>query len=220
MAIVKSGAWIGQSGEHPDDIVIAAYLDGNLEGSARDALESHLAECSLCRDGVTLLAGAPESDERPPSEAIEKARALEPAGPASMTRFVLPAALAAGLLIAVAAGLWERGPQEPASPAPGVERSTDAAGLSALSPAAGARIAGHDIVFAWASVAGADRYVVTVSRVDGTATGTIEVRAPSASALWGGDRPALPPGGYLWSVRALSLDRVLDETRPVSFEVR
>ena len=37
---------------------------------------------------------------------------------------------------------------------------------------------------------------------------------------WPADRPLLPAGTYLWSVRALVLDRVLAETRPVPFEIR
>lgn len=200
------------SEEHPDDILTAAYLEGTLEGSARDTFESHLAACAQCRDGVTLLAGVPESPSAP-REMIEKARARQ----GSMMRIGLPAALAAGLLIAVAAGLWPRGPE---APAPGVERGADPSSLSAVAPAAGARLTSTDIVFSWSPVAGADRYVVTLSRVEGTETETFEVRAPSATVVRGNDRPALSAGVYLWSVRALSLDRVLDETRPVPFEIR
>lgn len=217
MAVVKE--------DHPDEILTASYLEGNLEGSARDTFESHLAACADCRDGVTLLAGGAESQPAP-REMIEKARAFEggtrasrPAmkNEGSMMRIGLPAALAAGLLIALAAAWWPRGPE---APAPGVERSAEPSSLRAIAPAAGAQLGSTDIIFTWSPVAGADRYVVSVSRVDGTVTETFEVRAPSASVVLGNDRPALSAGRYLWSVRALSLDRVLDETRPVPFEIK
>ena len=48
----------------------------------------------------------------------------------------------------------------------------------------------------------------------------LETRLPGGPLAWPADRPPPPAGTYLWSVRALALDRVLAESRPVAFEIR
>ncbi|HZN04044.1 MAG TPA: zf-HC2 domain-containing protein [Candidatus Polarisedimenticolia bacterium] len=219
---------------HPDEQTTAAYLEGRLPQAARDGVEAHLAACDTCRSGVALLRlGEEESDETVPPAALRRARGLA-AG--QTRRFVLPAGLAAGLLAALGLTIWlggrganrAAGGPEGAAEAP-VERDAGAPALEAISPARGDVVPAGSLAFRWKTVAGADRYVVTLLDAGGAGIAAIETGPPtgplakneSTIALdWPADRPLPAAGTYLWTVRALALDRVLAETRPVPFEVR
>lgn len=52
-----------------DGLELAAYVDGTLHGKARQSLETHLADCKICRSQVSFLmhtSGWPESVDIPP----------------------------------------------------------------------------------------------------------------------------------------------------------
>jgi putative zinc finger protein len=211
------------AGEHPEAIVTAAYLDGTLTPSARDALEAHLAACDECRAGVALLRlrGVGGTEDVPP-EMLRRARALatEPAASSSAgarRRYALPAGLAAGLLAVAGLAFWLRG--EVGSRRP-VERKGAAPAIQALDPGRGEAVEAAHLAFRFTPVEGADRYVVTLLDAGGSEVGVIETGPPGGHVPWPADRELPPPGTYMWSVRALVLDRILAETRPLPFEIR
>lgn len=53
---------------HPDEL-LAAYVDGSLSDSERDAVRSHLAACEACAADVALAARARDALSRMPDEA-------------------------------------------------------------------------------------------------------------------------------------------------------
>jgi hypothetical protein len=232
---------------HPDEHTTAAYLEGRLAPAARDGVEAHLAACDTCRSGVALLRlGEKESDEAVPPEMVRRARgpaaaAGRPeAGDAAPVaearrgrRFVLP--VAAGLVATLGLAIWlgSRGPAlapggaGPDGPAEApIERGDGVPALEAISPARGDVVPAGSLTFRWKAVEGADRYVVTLLDAGGAGIAAIETGpagplAKNESWLdWPADRPLPAAGTYLWSVRALALDRVLAETHAVPFEIR
>jgi hypothetical protein len=89
---------------------LSNLLDGELAGSDRRALESHLAECAGCRQALDdlrqLRAAARELPPRQPARDLWPG--IESRLDARSTRgvsFSWPAALAAGLFIAIMSGL-------------------------------------------------------------------------------------------------------------------
>jgi putative zinc finger protein len=224
--------WLGTRGttpaaDHPDAIATAAYLEGTLSPVARDDFEAHLATCDECRAGVSLLRlDAGRDLEAAPPEMLRRARSLAPPSvhAGSLRRTVLPAGLAAGLVAAAGLALWMGGWVGPRSPRSGLPSSVEREGalpsLQALSPARGETVDAARLAFRWNPVDGADRYVVILLDVGGTEVAALEARLPGGHVPWPADRPLLPAGTYLWSVRALVLDRVLAETRLIPFEIR
>jgi hypothetical protein len=209
-------------GEHPDEILTAAYIDGSLAPEIRDAVESHLAECRSCRAGVVLLRSPDSSlDERVPaeivSEAIAASRIEEPEEPWT---YRLITALAAAIVIAAALGLWFSTTTPPSAREVVAYRGTESSPFGVLSPAPGSRVAPEGIVFGFSRVAGADRYEVIVLGVGGAPVATIETGASAAPVRWPAGTPLPPRGTLLYRVRALALDRVLAESRAIPFEVR
>lgn len=204
--------------EHPEAITAAAYLDGTLPQPARDVFEAHLAACDECRAGAVFLRLRDEGevDEAPP-EMLRRAYALAPAHHGSRRRFALAASLAAGLLAAAGLALWLRGGAGSRAP---VERQGAALAMETLSPARGEAVEAARLAFHWNPVDGADRYVVSVLDAGGAEVAALETGPPGGHVAWPADRPLPPAGTYLWSVRALVLDRVLAETRPLPFEIR
>ncbi len=207
--------------EHPDDVVTASYVEGNLGGEARDRVEAHLARCASCRAGIALLALDRESGEnRVPPEELAAFRSAALAPPRERrTRRAPPWLLAVAAVAVAAIGLtfWIA---QPGTRDTGlVERDGGSAPLRALSPASGSVVAAGELAFRFTTVPGADRYVIHVADGSGRSVGVLEARAAGEPVAWPGDRP-VPRGTLLWSVRAMSLDRVLAETRPVAFECR
>ena len=69
-------------GQCPDDMRLAAYVDGSLNTRERHGLELHLAECEFCLEQVAALAHLEAADlpEAPPMMPglLARARALPP----------------------------------------------------------------------------------------------------------------------------------------------
>jgi hypothetical protein len=219
----RAGGGAQPIGSHPDETVTAAYLDGTLPEGGRDRFEAHLAACDPCRAGVALLPrpGIAGSYEEPPPEMVERARRGAAAVPGAGTvrgRSLRPGLLAAAAVVAVAGGLWLRGALAPSAPPPPVERGPESA-LRPVYPPAGAVVEAGAIAFVWSAVEGAERYVVTVQDAQGRTVATIESRAAGDPVRWPEGTGVPASGTYLWSVRALALDRIVAESRPVAFQV-
>src|SRR5206468_3107887 len=62
----------------PEDLQLAAYVDGTLDGATRPGLEQHLADCGRCRDKISFLVRAGEwpNAEEAPLWLVTKARNL------------------------------------------------------------------------------------------------------------------------------------------------
>jgi hypothetical protein len=103
----------------------------------------------------------------------------------------------------------------------GVERSTGGAASppGEIFPAPGSTVDAAKLQFRWEPVEGADRYVVQVSDATGVTIATFDVGDSELAVSWPVDRP-VPRGTLMWTVRAMALDRVLDESRPIAFECR
>ena len=211
------------SGGHLEAMVTASYLDGSLPLPAREALESHLAGCDECRAWMALFRLRDESaSESAPAEMLRRARALGTEAEASPRatsprRLALWGGLAAGVLAAAGLAIWTRGG---AGPSARVERLGTEPAIEAIFPARNEPVEAARLAFRWSPVQGADRYVVSVLDAAGAEIASLEAGAAGGQAVWPSDRPLPPPGTYLWSVRALALDRVVAETRPVPFEIR
>ncbi|MBI3450248.1 MAG: zf-HC2 domain-containing protein [Acidobacteria bacterium] len=213
--------------EHPDELVTAAYLDGTLEAGARDGVEAHLAECGECRSGVVLLRGAASSaPQAVPAEWIRSARAPRGAAgtstepPAESFTSRLVSALAAGVVIAVAMGMWFTTTTVPSTSRITGYRGASGGAFEGMRPAAGSTERAASLAFHWPAVAGADRYVINVESAAGEALGTIEARAGATSAAWPAGTATPPAGTLIWRIRAMALDRVIAESRPTAFEIR
>ena len=96
----------------PKDEVIAAYVDGNVDATARSRVESHLADCAHCRGLVADVVKMNESDlPAIPLQLKQKAVAL--ATPRSRRlQWILWPTVAAGAACALIIGLWIRSPQQ------------------------------------------------------------------------------------------------------------
>ena len=204
--------------EHPDETLTASYLDGDLTGEARDRFESHLSRCGSCRAGVALLRTLPAGPGRKVAEALmDKARKIPP----GRKRFGLPSMLgtAASLLLVAVAAYWALGPSGPLRPVPTPLRGEHSSGFTDLSPAPGASVPSELIVFRWSLLEGADRYALSVFDSGGEKLLEISAGEDDRSASWPADHPRLPPGAYLWKIRALALDRTVAESDTIPFEV-
>jgi hypothetical protein len=200
---------------HPDEVTTAAYLDGALVERERDRFESHLAGCDVCREGVVLLRVGDDEPAAAPAEWVARARAVGSRTSHSTPRIpAWAAAAAAAILLAGALALHVPAP----SAASRTFRSEPEPALAPLYPATGSRVVAGGLRFRWSPVPGADRYRVTLRTTTGETLGRVEVPASQPELAWTG--AALPSGTLLWSVEALSLDRVIAASRPTPFAVR
>jgi len=205
---------VSDSRAHPDELTTAAYLDGALAEAERERFEAHLAACDPCRAGIVALRVGDDEPGAAPPEWVARAREVAPRAAQVSSRIIGWAAAAAAILIA--GGLALRAPAPPAS-AP-TFRSDPEPSLSPLHPAANSRVEGSALRFRWSAVPGADRYRVTVRTAAGDPLGAFEVPGSQADLAWPG--AALPSATLLWTVEALSLDRVIAASRPTPFTVR
>lgn len=203
--------------EHPDDILTAAYLDGTLDPRSRDRFEAHLAQCDLCRDGVTLLRSTGEDLPEVPAELMSRARGAAVRG-GRLPRGGWLVGLAASLLLVAAVGFGVlrlgSGGREAPSPVRG-----GAPALTRLSPSAGAAVPAARLIFRWSPVQGADRYELSLFDAGGRKVGQIVAGREASSAPWPAESSPPAPGSYVWKIRAVALDRMIAESEPIPFEV-
>ena len=158
---------------------VAAYVDGAVEGPARRAIESHLAECVQCRSEVTEVGGVMRS--------IPRARSA---------RLWVPAVAAAAAVV-----VWWIAP--PVNPAPSDVNHRDVAVTSTAAPRPhSGRSASAAPMATWSPVPSADRYRVRVFDAAGTVLWereTVDTIAivPDSVRLQAGTR-------YYWKVESHS----------------
>ncbi len=181
------------------------------------------------RPGITgPRAGAiPRSPGRPGhpgARAGAASRGVDAAARRAIGRVGMAAAAALMLMVggAVAVRLLAppsgRGGTRPGG-GPPVFRGEGDVSFPDLSPGPGTIVNRVDLAFSWSPIQGADRYQVVVITATGETLARLEAGAAETRVSW----PAPPPGAQgplLWSVKALTLDRVIAESRPIPFEVR
>lgn len=176
------------------DGVIAAMVDGTLAADSRSVALAHLATCERCRKAVASVARALADPE-----VAREARAIESPGRPRVrfTRVALVVAAAAAIVLVV----WPRQPGQPVPHrAPPITASPAPEAVSPVGPVAEARS------LRWTSVAGADRYRVTLFDAAGTARYEIDL-ADTVLALPDSVLP-VPGEKYWWKVDArLGFDR-------------
>lgn len=204
-------------GQHPDEILTAAYLDGTLDAQSRDRFEAHLAQCDSCRNGVTLLRSLEEAIPEVPSELVNRARGAGlRRGGFARGRWLLGLAASLILVAAIGVALLRIGSGGRAgSPVRG-----DAPAFSGLSPLAGAAVSAGQVVFQWSPVDGADRYELSLFDASGRKVGQVVAGREARTAPWPEEASPAAPGPYVWKIRAMALDRPLAESDPISFEVK
>ena len=173
----------------PDDETLAALAAGELASGDRSEVVAHLAACGRCRAVVASLARAYAD----PSVADATSGAVRRTG-RRLDRFVIPAAAAAVLLVAVLARPTANAPSSPAHRASDVELMATPVPISPLGAV------GRPSSLRWGAVNRADRYRVTLYRADGSTLYQLELPDTAAPLP---DSVPLPAGDrYLWKVEA------------------
>ena len=206
---------------HPDEVQTASYIEGSLTGGIRDEFEAHLCECNSCRVGIALLRSGETPVAGPvPREFLERGRRVLPASRSRWLRVGTGAAAAAAVLLILGVGFWTTR-LRPSGPAGSSVFRGEAAGpFAEVVPSSGSVVVAKELNFHWSPVEGADRYVLLVYDTRGETLATFSLGPSERSLSWPEDRPLPSPGRLVWKLRALALDRVIAETRPIPFEVR
>jgi hypothetical protein len=167
-----------------DDDTVAALADGRLDDARRAGTMAHLAACAHCRQAVASVARALADPN-----VSRTIRVAERPGRTLFYRIAVPAVAAALLLIVLRS-----------SPHGAVHRDPTITGTAAPVPETPVGLVAEPGVLRWASVAGADRYRVTLfdagSRVlfETELTDTVVALPDSIHFLAGRQ--------YLWKVEA------------------
>lgn len=171
-----------------DETMIAAVVDGALDPAARGEAMRHLASCARCRRAVaSVLQGLDDPAVAREVAAFERGRVRR------LSRFALPAAVAAALLLFL---VWPHAADDGSSRhrAPTITSAVAPVPLAPVATVADAR------VLRWTAVPGADRYHVTLFDARGRVRYDVQL-ADTVAAL--PDSVTLIPGQpYLWSVEA------------------
>ena len=167
----------------PSPEAIQGLVRREGDESARLATLDHVMSCRECRVELDLLRTVEEAGARVGGASAPGSR-----------RWVMPAALAATLLVAVGLG------RVALRPADDTVRSGDAARVELVAP--GAEVtAGAPVSFAWRPVEGASRYRLEVLNQ----SGDLAIEAETHDTALVSDAAAgLAPGQYQWWVIALS----------------
>ena len=171
---------------HPAPEALAALARREGSEDERLATLDHVMSCVECRRDFDLL------------RSVERAGTAAGVATGGATRrsWVMPAALAATLLLAVGLGR-----QLLRHPADDTSRG-ETGGVVLVQPEADMP-AGQPLTFVWRRVAGATRYEVELL----DSTGAVAASAATADTSATPDSArALPPGEYRWWVRALMAD--------------
>lgn len=171
-----------------DDDAVAALAAGDVASDERSALEKHAATCAYCRQRVAsvalALADPAVAREVVAADARREPRRVRP-------RILVPVAAAAAAVLVLV--LTPRRADDPGSQHRGVETST----ATPMVPTG--RVAAAETL-QWATVAGADRYRVTL--FDATGIVLYETQIPDTVVALP-DSVVLAPGrSYLWKVEA------------------
>jgi hypothetical protein len=166
----------------PTPEAMQALVRREGDEAARLATLDHVLSCGECRRELDLL------------RTVEEAGARAGSASAGRRRWVIPAALAATLLVAVGLG------RAALRPSDDTVRSGDATRVELVAP--GTEVtAGTPVSFAWRPVEGALRYRLEVLDESGDLAIEGETRD---TALVSDSAARLAPGNYQWWVIALS----------------
>lgn len=167
----------------PSPEAIQALVRREGDETTRLATLDHVMSCRDCRPELDLLRTVEEAGVRSGAVSAPNRR-----------RWLMPAALAATLLVAVGLG------RVVLRPADDTVRSGDAARVELVAP--GAEVtAGTPVSFAWRPVEGASRYRLEVLNE----SGDLAIEAETHDTALVSDSAArLAPGQYQWWVIALS----------------
>lgn len=179
--MASRGAKAGRSGACPSPEAMLALVRHEGAEDARLATLDHVMSCADCRSEFDLL------------RSIELAGAEAGAGTRPGRRsWVMPAALAASVLLAVVIGRLAL----PVVPENEVVRSGPDGGVTLVAPATEAP-AGSPVRFAWHPIPGAGRYRLEVL----TNQGEVALEAETAdTSITLQSAAGLPPGDYQWWV--------------------
>ncbi len=167
----------------PSPEAIQALVRREGDENARLATLDHVMSCGECRTELDLLRTVEEAGLRSGAVAAPGRR-----------RWVMPAALAATVLVAVGLGRLATKPSDD------TVRSGDTGRVQLIAP--GTEVpAGAPVSFAWRPVEGASRYRLEVLN----ASGDLAIEAETHDTALTSDSAArLVPGSYQWWVIALS----------------
>ncbi len=163
--------------EHPSAGVLAAFVDGTLPLAERAAIESHLADCDVCRADV-----------------ISAVRFARPR--VTVRRWYLPAAAAAAVLLALAIGR-ERAPMVTREPVTREPVITTTEAPVALAPRG---VVSRPVRLVWTQVAFADSYRVTL--FDDAGRAIYETQTRDTSTFVPDSIHLEPREGYFWKMEA------------------
>ena len=180
-AAMKSGA----SGTHVSPEAIAALVRREGPESERLATLDHVMSCADCRNDFDLL------------RAVEDAGRQAGAARAARPTWLMPAALAASLLMAVGVG---RLVMRPAGD--DITRGSETGAPALLRPGA-QTVAGEAITFAWSAAPGARKYTVEMLDAGGGVVASAETADTTATPA---GTAGLAAGDYTWWVRATTSD--------------
>lgn len=168
---------------------LGAMADGSLDAESRSRVLPHLASCARCRSALASISRALTDPEL-----AREIRAVDTPATRRWWRVVVPVAAAATLLLLVRpAGLF-RSPPDGGHRAPVLTNGSAPAGMVPTGVVASVT------QLLWRSVAGADRYRVTLFDAGGRVLYEVEPRDTVVSLP---DSLRLAPGQrYLWRVEA------------------
>jgi hypothetical protein len=190
------------AGEHPAPDTIAALARREGSEEARLATLDHVMACPECRRDFDLL------------RAVERAGVESGAAGSFVARrsWLMPAALAASVLLAVGIGRTVLGPS--------AEETTrgEVDAIVLMQPDREA-VAGDSLTFTWHAVPGATRYELELLDAGGAVAATAATSDTSAAPP---AARALPPGDYGWWVRTTTSDAraVRSAVRPLRLIAR
>jgi hypothetical protein len=192
LADLRSQRWNEGAGargpECLSDEVIASLADGALDPASRVDAVRHAAQCAYCRRSLASLAQALEN-----SDVAAAARPLDH-GRRRVLRIGVSAAVAAALFVAVLARTSSLDDAVIPHRAPATNSVGQPEAIAPLGAVAQPRL------LRWGTVAGADRYRVTLFQADGR---VLYERELSDTAAQLPDSVRLSPGArYFWKVEA------------------
>ena len=182
--MASRGRRAGRAAACPDPDAILALVRREGSEDSRLATLDHVMSCADCRPEFDLL------------RSIELAGAEAGAARTARRSWIMPAALAASVLLAVVVGRL----MLPAVPEDEVVRSGEDGRVTLLAPPPEAAT-GSPMLFAWHPIPGAGRYRLEVL----TGEGEVALEAETAdTAIMVQSAADLPPGDYTWWVGATS----------------
>lgn len=164
--------------DHPQDHVLAAFLDGELTESEHADVQEHLNRCEHCRATVSVAAGT----------------LMDAPRPRRLARWLAPVAAVA----AVAVGVFVL--QETPVPVERSDAPVDLPTVGVIAPADGMVSAGTPSMFIWKGVESGATYELTLTDASGEPVWSTQTTDTVAALP---DDLELTDGQYFWMVDAL-----------------